>query len=107
MKALLAEYSHVFTLEDEDLGFTKRVQHEINLVDDAPVNLPYCRIPPNKYREAKEHLVQLLRKGVIQESSSAYVSPVVLVRKADGSIRLCVDYPKLNLKTKQDAFPLP
>ncbi|KAL0161724.1 hypothetical protein M9458_045449, partial [Cirrhinus mrigala] len=107
LKALLAEYSHVFALEDDDLGFTNRVQHEINLVDDVPVNLPYRRIPPNQYREAKEHIAQLLRKGVIQESSSAYASPVVLVRKADGSIRLCVDYRKLNLKTKRDAFPLP
>ncbi len=107
LKALLAEYAHVFVLEDEDLGFTNRVQYEIHLVDDVPVNLPYRRIPPNQYREAKEHIAQLLRKGVIQESSSAYASPVVLVRKADGSIRLCVDYRKLNLKTKQDAFPLP
>lgn len=107
LKALLAEYANVFALGDEDLGFTDRVQHEINLVDDVPVNLPYRRIPPNQYREAKEHIAQLLRKGVIHESSSAYASPVVLVRKADGSIRLCVDYRKLNLKTKRDAFPLP
>ncbi len=107
LKALLAEYAHVFALEDEDLGFTNRVQHEIHLVDDVPVTLPYRRIPPNQYREAKEHIAQLLRKGVIQESSSAYASPVVLVRKVDGSIRLCVDYRKLNLKTKRDAFPLP
>ncbi len=99
-KALLAEYAHVFALEDEDLGFTNRVQHEIHLVDDVPVNLPYRRIPPNQYREAKEHIVQLLKKGVIQESSSAYASPVVLVKKADGRIRLCVNYRKLNLKTK-------
>lgn len=106
LEALLAEYAHVFALEDDDLGFTNRVQHEIYLVDDVPVNLPYRQIPPKQYREAKEHIAQLLRKGVIQESSSAYASPVVLVRKADGSIRLCVDFHKLNLKTKRDVFPL-
>lgn len=48
----------------------------------------------------------MVRKGVIRESNSAYASPIVHVRKADGSIRLCVDYRKLNQKTKKDAFPL-
>ncbi|KAG1931367.1 hypothetical protein F2P79_021615 [Pimephales promelas] len=107
LKALLTEFADVFAIGDEELGFTDRVQHEINLVDDVPINLPYRRVPPNQYKEVKEHIAQLLRKGVIQESSSAYASPVVLVRKTDGSIRLCVDYRKLNLKTKRDAFPLP
>lgn len=41
LKALLAEYADVFTIGDEELGFTDRVQHEINLVDDVPINLPY------------------------------------------------------------------
>lgn len=38
---------------------------------------------------------------------SSYASPIVLVRKADGGLRLCVDYRKLNSKTSRDAFPLP
>lgn len=48
-----------------------------------------------------------MKKGVIQESSSAYASPIVLVRKADGSLRLCVDFRKLHEKTRCDAFLLP
>ncbi len=44
---------------------------------------------------------------MIQESTSAYASPIVLVRKTDGSLRLCIDYRPLNCKTQQDAFPLP
>lgn len=107
LRGLLAKYADVFAVGEEDLGYTERVVHEINLVDEAPVNLPYRRIPPTQYKEVKEHISQLLKKGVIQESSSSYASPVVVVRKSDGSIRLCVDYRKLNQKTKRDAFPLP
>lgn len=106
--ALLARYIDVFADDDDDdLGFTDKVKHEIKLVDDTPVTQPYRRIPPNQYKEVQEHISKLLRKGVIKESESSYASPVVIVRKSDGSIRLCVDYRKLNLKTKKDAFPLP
>ncbi|KAK7909832.1 hypothetical protein WMY93_014516 [Mugilogobius chulae] len=94
-------------IQDEDLGYTDHVQHEIPVVDETPVNQPYRRIPPNQYKEVRDHISELLRKGVIRESSSSYASPIVLVRKPDGSLRLCVDYRKLNLKTRRDAFPLP
>lgn len=107
LKAVLAKYVNVFAVDDDDLGYTDRVKHDINLVDDVPVNLPYRRIPPNQYTEVKEHISKLLKKGIIKESCSSYASPVVVVRKTDGSIRLCVDFRKLNLKTRKDAFPLP
>lgn len=104
---LLMKHADVFAVHDEDLGYTERVKHEIHLTDDTPVSQPYRRIPPTQYEEVKEHISGLLRKGVIQESSSSFASPIVLVRKADGGLRLCVDYRRLNSKTKRDAFPLP
>ncbi|KAK3517143.1 hypothetical protein QTP86_019142, partial [Hemibagrus guttatus] len=85
---LLTKYADVFAVCDEDLGYSDRVKHEIHLTDDAPVAQPYRRIPPTQFEEVKEHISGLLRKGVIQESSSPYASPIVLVRKADGSLRL-------------------
>lgn len=105
--AVLMKHADVFAANDEDLGYTDRVKHEIPLLDETPVSQPYRRIPPNQYKEVKEHISDLLRKGVIQESSSSYASPIVLVRKPDGSLRLCVDYRRLNSKTRRDAFPLP
>lgn len=60
-----------------------------------------------QYKEVKDFISQLVRKGVIQDSNSAYASPIMLACKADGNIRLCVYYRKLNQKTKKDAFSLP
>lgn len=107
LKALLMKYLDVFAISDKDLGYADLVKHEIPLNDDLPVSQPYRRIPPNQFKEVKNHISGLLKKGVIHESSSSYASPVVLVRKSDGSLRLCVDYRKLNSKTRCDAFPLP
>ncbi len=101
LKAVLEKYLGVFAADDDDLGYTDKVQHEIHLTDDVPVNQPYRRDPPNQYQEVRE-----LKKAVIQESVSAYASLVVLVRKTDGSLRLCVDYIK-NAKMSCDAFLLP
>lgn len=107
LQALLRQYADVFAMSDNDLGYTDLVKHEIPVTDDIPVTQVYRRIPPNQFEEVREHISGLLKKGVIRESSSSYASPVVLVRKSDGSLRLCVDYRRLNAKTQRDAFPLP
>ena len=104
LHALLNPYAHGFTHDELD---PEAVQHRIPTSDDAPVAQPYWSIPPNQLQEVKEHIKGLLAQRVIVESHSPYAAPVVLVRKKDGSLRLCVDYRRLNLKTVGDAYPLP
>lgn len=107
VRSLLYKYSGVFSDHDGDIGCTNLISHDIPLVEDTPVQQRYRRIPPSEYEAVKAHIRQLLEAQVIRESSSPFASPIVLVRKKDGSLRLCVDYWALNSKTRKDAFPLP
>ena len=77
------------------------------IFDDNPINLPYRRIPPHHFREVRELIEKFLDQGIIKRSDSPYASPVVLVQKRDGSLRICVDYRRLNAETLRDSFPLP
>ena len=104
---IFREYADVFSRKGEELGCTTTVHHRIHTEDDIPVNQRYRRIPPNQFEEVKEHLQVLLERGVIRPSQSDYASPIVLVRKKSGALRLCVDYRRLNAKTRKDAYPLP
>ncbi|KAL7870478.1 hypothetical protein SRHO_G00079750 [Serrasalmus rhombeus] len=107
VRALLQKYHDVFSSHEGDLGCVNFISHQIPLLDDVPVRQRHRRIPPTEYEVVKSHINQLLEAQVIRESSSPYASPIVLVKKKDGSLRMCVDYRQLNAKTRKDAFPLP
>ena len=55
----------------------------------------------------KQEIEKMKNADVIEPSSSPWASPVVLVKKKDGSVRFCVDYHKLNAVTEKDGYPLP
>lgn len=106
-KALLIKYRSLFAKTDMDVGCTNLITHEIPLLEETPVRQPYRRIHPSQYEVVRAHIKQLLDSQIIRESSSPYSSPIVLVQKKDGGLRMCVDYRQLNAKTRKDAFPLP
>ena len=104
---LFVKYRDVFALSDSELGRTSLVQHVNNTGDATPIKqMPYRTLPEGK-QEIDRQVNNTLERGIIQESVSAWSSPVVLVKKKDGSMRFCVDYRKLNKVTKKDSFPLP
>ncbi len=86
VRALLQKYLSVFSMHDGDLGCTNLISHDIPLLDDVPVQQRYRRIPPSEYEVVKAHINQLLEAQVIRESCSPYASPIVLVKKKDGSL---------------------
>ncbi len=107
LKKLLLEYQDVFSKDKNDLGRTGLIKHKIDVGTNAPIKQP-PRIPPLAKREqASKEIKNMAEQGVIEPSNSPWVSPVVLVRKKDGSTRFCVDYRKLNAITKKDSYPLP
>ena len=96
-----------FCLEDGERGETDLVQLEIDTGDAPPKQQCPRRIPFVLREEVSKQLKKMQGSGVIQPSHSPWASPVVLVRKRDGTHRFCVDYREVNSVTKQDKFPLP
>ncbi|KAI2648630.1 Transposon Ty3-I Gag-Pol polyprotein [Labeo rohita] len=107
LKDLLDKNADVFSQHPMDYGHTTTVQHEIPLVDPRPFRLPYRKIPPSQWQDVRRLLMEMETAGVICPSKSPYASPVVVVTKKDGLLRLCIDYRKLNSCSTRDAFPLP
>ena len=107
LKRLLIKHADVFAKSDEDLGRTNVVEHHIDTGDSTPIRQAPRRIPIAQQPECEKAVADMLAQGVIEPGQSPWASPVVLVRKKDGSLRFCVDYRKLNSVTKFDAYPLP
>lgn len=107
VKQLLFEYSDIFSRDEADIGFAPDLRMDISMQDPTPVRQTYRSIPNALYSEVKDYIHNLLSKGFIRKSKSAFASPLVCVRKKDGSLRLCVDYRKINQKSVADSRPLP
>ena len=105
--SLLCEFHSVFALEDGEQGETGVVQKKINTDDALPKRHPVRRTPFAARQEIARQLRDMQEQHVITPSDSPWASPVVLVRKKDGSLRFCIDYRSLNSVTKTDTFPLP
>lgn len=103
----LANMPEVFAQNDIDFGRTNQVKHQIKLSDETPFKHRARPIHPNDLEAVRKHLLELQQAGVIRESTSPFSSPIVVVRKKNGDVRLCVDYRKLNLQTVKDAYALP
>ena len=107
LKNLLKEFADIFMEPGGKLGRTNIVQHTIDTGDSKPIKQPLRRAPFKQQEIIEQEVEKMLEAGVVQPSDSPWSSPVVLVRKKDGSHRFCVDFRRLNRETRGDAYPLP
>ncbi|KAH0815773.1 hypothetical protein GEV33_007018 [Tenebrio molitor] len=105
---IVREFASVFR-EQSATATVRVVTHTIRLNKDEPFRIrPYhLSESEDKKRALYECVNEMLAAGVIERSDSEYCSPVVLVKKKDGTVRFCTDYRRLNRLTKDQAAPLP
>eukprot|EP00064_Thunnus_orientalis_P010298 superscaffoldBa00001384_g10324 len=96
VRALVAKYHGLFSRNKLDCGEAKDFVHCIHLKDEWPFCLPYRRVSPADYHKLKVVLDEMEKKGIIRKSCSEWASPLVLVWKKNGDLRVCTDFRKLN-----------
>ena len=104
---MVGDQSVVLSKGAMDVGKAAVTKHHIELYDDTPI-----RQKPGQFSEPVVEAVELQCRelqalDIIEPNKSPWSSPVVPIRKKDGSIRLCIDYRKLDSVTKADRFPMP
>ena len=107
VKDKLIAYQDVFSKGEDDIGRTHLVEHKITTKTDKPIKQRPRPLPAKQNAEVERQIEMLLASGMISVSDSAWSSPIVCVRKKDGSLRMCCDYRKLNEVTIKDAHPIP
>lgn len=107
LRCLLASHRDIFDFDGRPLGQTSVVTHHINTGDARPIRRRPYRVSQTERGVIQREVDEMLKRDVIEPSSSPWASPIVLVKKKDGSWRFCVDYRHLNKITKKDVYPLP
>lgn len=103
---ILAKYSKFF-LSGTAITTVKDSEMHIKLTTNVPVYYRPYKLSHDQKLKVREIVKDLLNKGIIRESDSEYASPILLVKKKDGSDRMVVDYRALNRITVKTRHPLP
>ncbi|GAU16878.1 hypothetical protein TSUD_368270 [Trifolium subterraneum] len=105
---VVSEFSDVFPEDISDLPPEREVEFSIDLVPGtSPISMAPYRMSASELNELKKQLEELLEKKFIRPSVSPWGAPMLLVKKKEGSMRLCIDYRQLNKATIKNNYPLP
>ena len=107
LNSVLESFEDIFASSSLDLGHTSVVQHEIDTGNSMPIKQAPYRVSQKQRCEIDNHISKMLEQNIISVSSSPWSSPVVLVKKRDGTTLFCIDYRKLTAVTRKDSYPLP
>lgn len=104
---LLSEFQALFS-PLQRLPPSRPQYHAIPLKDESQtVKIRPYKYPANQKDEIEKMVKEMLIEGIIRHSNSSFASPIVMVKKKDGTWRLCIDYRQLNQLTVKDKFPIP
>ncbi|XP_017413041.2 uncharacterized protein LOC108324610 [Vigna angularis] len=107
LKQILSDFEGVFR-EPQGLPPERKVDRRIPLKEGTePISVRPYRYPHLMKTEIERQVEEMLKLGVIRPSNSPYSSPLILMKKKDGSSRFCVDYRALNRVTVADKYPIP
>ena len=105
---LMEKYRHIFAQSDNELGRTSLVEMKLNTGDHPPVKRRPYQTPFSQRPLLEKHLEGLLEAGIIRPSVSPWASPIVVVPKKDGSLRMAIDYRMTaNKALIANSYPLP
>ena len=107
MSGIVAKFADVFA-DLPSLPPDRVVEFVIHVFPGtSPISKAPYRMAPVELQELKQQVQELLDQGLVRPSVSPWGAPVLLVKKKDGGMRLCVDYRELNRVTVKNKYPLP
>ena len=101
------EYEVVFSKSETDIGECHLLPAKIELKVNTPIYTKQYPLSPKNLEKVKDEVKKLEKMNIIQKSTSAYNSPVIAVPKANGEVRMCLDFRKINLATIEMNTPIP
>lgn len=104
---VLRRYNHCFASTLNELGCTNAAEMNIEVNSKQPVVYRPYRLAHKERENVREMVKEMLDAGIVRDSVSEYASPIILVRKKDGKMRMCVDYRMLNSITVKERYPMP